>query len=307
MLYHSLGLIYTYKCVAKCDICGFSCSPDRQEKMNFEDAKRLIKEAKKSGIRLITITGGEPFLYYNEIIELVKLAHHYNMQTTITSNCYWADSYEKAEAYCTELRNNGARSIKISVDDFHNKYVPYENIKNVIKASKVVGLRLIVGCTITKNSMQLKGVLNSFEEEITNIALFQHKCYPLGRAKEKISADNFYYPKNILDDCSDSGCILVTPNGNVYPCGSMCGTIPSRLVGSIHNSSLDELICKASNNPHNKFICKHGVEAYLKELNLKNNDEYVDTCHACYEIFNNSHIKDLDNILERIHNNDKIL
>lgn len=305
MDYYILGLMYTYKCTGRCDICMLNCSPERKEKMPFEDAERLIYEAKECGLRIIAITGGEPFLYYHEIVKLVRLANSQDIPTSITTNCYWADSYEKTQQYLTTLQEAGTMSMKISLDDFHNKYVPFENIKNVMKVSKAIGLRVTVGCTITKNSMKLKGVLQSFGEEVTDIALYEHKCYPLGRAKEKIDKDEIYYSNNIKNVCQEKGLIFVLPNGEVYPCGSVCGFISNRLVGSIYESSLKELINEAVNNKHNIFIRKFGVKPYIEEIkkdciSIKIEKEFVDTCHACYEIFSKERIETLNKILERI-------
>ena len=46
MDYRIMLLLYTYKCSSKCDICTFSCGPERSEKMDKNFAKELIRQAK---------------------------------------------------------------------------------------------------------------------------------------------------------------------------------------------------------------------------------------------------------------------
>lgn len=86
--YNAVGLLYTYKCTGTCEICGLKCGPNRNEKMDLEVAKKVIRDSAYNGIKLIGITGGEPFIYYEEILELCKLAFSLGMQTTFTTNAF---------------------------------------------------------------------------------------------------------------------------------------------------------------------------------------------------------------------------
>ncbi|AFS77855.1 radical SAM domain-containing protein [Gottschalkia acidurici 9a] len=245
MQHYLLALIYTYKCTASCDICCFSCSPEREEKMSLSDAKRYVSEAKKCGVKMVGIAGGEPLIFFDEIIELAKYTKSLGMNITLTTNCFWAESYNISLEILETLRNAGINHIKISSDEFHGKYIPYENIKNVLNAAKNINLKVVVGCTVTKNSDRLRGLLSHIEDESTGTILLEQTCYPLGRAKEYFKEDQFIYKKNIDRFCKDGGMITITPDGSVYPCGSMFSIISNRLVGSMCEHSY-ELIAKKS-------------------------------------------------------------
>ena len=39
---------------------------------------------------------------------------------------------------------------------------------------------------------------------------------------------NIFYNRDYGDYCRDQGILTVTPEGKVYPCGSMCGMVESR-------------------------------------------------------------------------------
>lgn len=304
--YYMLGLIYTYKCNAECSICIFSCSPKREEKMELDCAKKLVKEAKDAGIKLIGLSGGEPFVYFDEILELAKYVREQQLALTITTNCFWANTYETAVKKLEQLKNNGADHIKISADDFHGQYVSYENIKNVLRAGRTVNVRVVLGCTVTKNSSRLKGLLEHIENEVFGNILTEISCYPIGRAKECYKEDEFIYTNDINNFCREQGMLSVTPTGEVYPCGNICSFVPSRCVGSIHEETLASLIKKAEINKHTAYIAQNGIKPYfdyIRENNipLKSSNHYTDTCHACYDLFQNEeNMKYLDEIVDKL-------
>lgn len=66
---------YTDRCNAKCPQCGMRVSQSYpRSKMNPDNAKRVIDAAVQKGIRALSFTGGEPLLYFDEVISLIKYA-----------------------------------------------------------------------------------------------------------------------------------------------------------------------------------------------------------------------------------------
>ena len=51
--------------------------------MSLEDAKKLVKDAKNAGIKLIGISGGEPFIYFDEIVELSNYVREQGLALTL--------------------------------------------------------------------------------------------------------------------------------------------------------------------------------------------------------------------------------
>lgn len=94
MSYRGLGFIYTNKCTANCSICCFNCSPKCNYKLSKEKVVEIIGEAIKNDIRYIGFTGGEPFLYLNEIEQIIKEFGE-KCYFTITTNGFWANERKK--------------------------------------------------------------------------------------------------------------------------------------------------------------------------------------------------------------------
>ena len=76
-LWTSAGLMLTYKCSAACCFCYYNCTPAKDSPiMPTETAIKTWQQLKDlAGSRAkIHITGGEPFLYYENLIEILTHA-----------------------------------------------------------------------------------------------------------------------------------------------------------------------------------------------------------------------------------------
>ena len=73
MWFKSVCVVLTRKCNANCDICCQSCSNTIDEKIDINKTLMVIKELKqKEAIRMVGITGGEPFIYFSDAIGLIE-------------------------------------------------------------------------------------------------------------------------------------------------------------------------------------------------------------------------------------------
>ncbi|KNY28934.1 radical SAM/SPASM domain-containing protein [Pseudobacteroides cellulosolvens] len=295
MDYHCLTLIYTTKCTAECDICCFYCSPKINEKMDLAKAKDYVDQAAKiKDITTIGIAGGEVFIYYDELLELVKYIKQNRMKVSCTTNGFWGTSEENALKIISEIKEAGLSYMKLSVDDFHEKFVPIDRIKNVLKAAYKLEYPISIGCTATKNSKRLKYVAEILEDELEGFSLMEFPCYPIGKARDNNNREEFLLKyKPYTGKCKEWHTITIMPDGGIYPCGSCCGTIPTRLLGNAKEQTLEELITKAENDPLRRITMDEGVKWFFdtierEKLDIKIEDNYVDVCDACYSILNDN-------------------
>lgn len=94
----SVSINLTSKCNATCDHCCFSCSPKSTIKMeDFYIRETILEFAKDSNVEVISFTGGEIFLNYEFLEELLKITKNYNKKVTLISNGFWgiAESFWK--------------------------------------------------------------------------------------------------------------------------------------------------------------------------------------------------------------------
>jgi sulfatase maturation enzyme AslB (radical SAM superfamily) len=116
----ALNLILTYACNLECHSCLYhsdDAHPEVQkliarrakQQLTWEDIERILIDAKKSGVRFVTLHGGEPTIHllFDRLMDKIT---ELGMKSSFVSNGYSTQS--KAEVI---LRNN-IRNINISID-----------------------------------------------------------------------------------------------------------------------------------------------------------------------------------------------
>jgi organic radical activating enzyme len=79
----------------------------------------------------IHFTGGEPFLYWDRLVEILQEGKRQNLGKVdlIETNGFWADSTEIIKKRLKTLDELGMHRLKISTDPFHQEYVDIEPIR----------------------------------------------------------------------------------------------------------------------------------------------------------------------------------
>ena len=70
-----LVIQFTDRCNAKCPQCGMRVTEQfPRATLEMDDVKRALDHAARTGIRAVSFTGGEPFLHFDELIQLIHYA-----------------------------------------------------------------------------------------------------------------------------------------------------------------------------------------------------------------------------------------
>jgi len=115
---------YTDRCNAKCPQCGMRASePFPRSKLSVEKGKKILRSAAKKGVKAVSFTGGEPFLYLQEITELLQYAGEVGIEyiRSGTNGFMFKDweqeDYEKKiEDFVQTLTKTKIRNFWISID-----------------------------------------------------------------------------------------------------------------------------------------------------------------------------------------------
>ena len=275
-----VGLLLTYRCSAECRHCFFECSPRRTEVMPRETAQRVINEAVSLGAKWVSFSGGEPFLEYDSLRELISLASENGLNTEIVSNGFWGVTIEKAQGALKPLIEAGLDVLNLSVDDFHCEYVPFELLRNAYWTAVDLGVKIVLMVSTGKDSeITSESLPEMLEDDRIQVAgktrilnpnalLFETPLTPIGRG-----ADLNYNPVQFTEIrcCEVLRDIGVAPNGDVMPC---CGPLGTRTVlGNINEEGLGLILDRAERDPRYKRI-REG---------FKVDGRYSSKCHACVE------------------------
>ncbi len=310
----SITLFLSWKCNFSCAHCGFQCNPERKEKMHLHEAKSYINSVTENqDLKMLAFSGGEPFLYYNEMKELMSYALQRNLVGGIVSNCFWAVDYYTAYETLQELKSLGLREIITSFDDFHAAYVPAQNIAHVIKAASQLGIKTGLNILATKKSRIRQSNASSIlgldlENLVCAQKLWIRESSPLivGRARESLNIETFsskdlitYGEKELLyNPCPyvirNS---IITPKGDFYACcgfGDATSLGPSSITygGNMKKSNFPELFTGVSHNLILNIICLYGPYLLVKlardlHQDLVIKERYISNCEVCGEIATN--------------------
>ena len=141
-LYSGAGIIVTYKCSAACMHCCYSSSPKRDgEYMSRQTADKIFALLKKTGCHSVHIGGGEPFMNFDKLLEVCKSALEHRVSIDyIETNASWFTDDDSVSEKLRKLLSAGVDCLLISVDPFHNEFVPYIKIKNLLKCCRKNGM-----------------------------------------------------------------------------------------------------------------------------------------------------------------------
>jgi organic radical activating enzyme len=135
---------YSTRCNIRCAHCVAADNSPAPQKMELARAKDIIREMAASGVTGISFTAGEPFLYLDDILELVDLCRVFGIYTRIVTNSFWATSPDRAGERLESLRQSGLCQLRLSSSRWHQQHVPLGNIANAARACEQTGMAYFI-------------------------------------------------------------------------------------------------------------------------------------------------------------------
>jgi radical SAM protein with 4Fe4S-binding SPASM domain len=255
--------------------------------MPIELGIKAIKEAADLGTKWISITGGEPLLEPELTQTYVKHATELGISTEIVTNGFWAETEKAAIKMIESLKLQGLDILNLSLDDFHQEFIPYQSVKNACMAAKSLGFKFIIMTTTTKNNeIKINTIIETLKElkiqvlggpRIRNpdALLIETPVTPIGRASKLSEFESLLISEvkcgEVLQD------IGVGPDGSVYPCCSALAF--KKVLGNINKASLESILENAYTDPFCSSIMA-GVDV---------SGSFTSKCHACISLCECAH------------------
>lgn len=285
----NLGILLWNTCNAKCSHCAVNSSPTEKGYMSDEQIFALIDAACENDAEpKIGLSGGEAFLYFERLCNIVKYAVQKGALVSVNTNGFWGKTLAIAVEKVRIIKEVGLRRLVVSIDDFHEEYINREAVLNVIKACKKVHIEVEVQFVATKNSRRLADFLKDYGDILLNVSCREIPCHPVGRASEKIKDDELFLKEYIPEGLCPSAILSISAYGKVIPCCNTAGHLPSLQVGTIEQP-LQNLYEKFLDDPTIQILQNQGPKALLEAATqagyISRPDGYVDQCHLCYELF----------------------
>jgi hypothetical protein len=136
------GLIVTYACSAACGHCLYRSSGRRDKAyIDRDTAARAFRTAHTLGCDSMHIGGGEPFLKPDALLQVLEAAQAEGVDIDyVETNCSWFKDESTTAELLEQVRRRGCGTLLVSMDPFHNGFVPFRKVKGVMAACRRAGM-----------------------------------------------------------------------------------------------------------------------------------------------------------------------
>ena len=269
----------TYQCNCKCKICErWKKSTEIKDELTIEEISNMLRDAKKAGILLYVVEGGEPLLH-KDLPEILQYAKRLDFHTTIVTNGFYLKERYKEIIPFTD-------SITISIDAHDTLHDKMRGLNGLlekaiegIKLCKNSDTKMMINCVLCKmNKDKIEGIVR-LSEELKLPIIFQpmdiYKGYNeyLRLTKSELQKsfsqivklkkagfpilNSYQYLKYIIN-CKSYVChapkcyTYIIPNGNIVSC---CDII-DQVWGNIRDITFKEIFISKDFKEFNKKMEK---------------------------------------------------
>lgn len=274
---------YSNRCNIRCSHCVAAGDKPVSQKMELDTAKSVITKMAAADVAGISFTAGEPFIYLDDMLELVDLCSTYNIYSRIVTNSYWAKTAEAAYERLRTLKQCGLNQLRLSYSRWHQDNVPPANILNAAQACKKFGVDYFV--SFVTDFSEKDDLYEKFLRE-HNLKFFAEPVIYAGRA-------GVFERKKIHTDFQANRCAMnpyLAPDLTMYACcdaGSHFNNTNVFLLGNLETDSIEQLFTKSEALPLYNCIRNIGITniASFSGMNTRDIVTYR-KCELCEKLFN---------------------
>ncbi|PWI47414.1 hypothetical protein CEE45_11990 [Candidatus Heimdallarchaeota archaeon B3_Heim] len=274
----SVHFLFTYTCLFECDHCFLYCSPSSKGTFTHKQLEKVFLDFKNiDTLSFVYFEGGEPFLYYAQMLEGIKMAKNMGLKTGIVTNGYWATSVADAELWLHALLELGISDISISNDLFHYGEEQENFAVNALKALNNLKLPgdsiCIESPSITDKQEQERGA-----PVVGGGVMFR------GRATETLTEDLptkhwSEFTECPYEDLENPQRVHLDTYGHVHICQGLS-------MGNIWKTPLSKLAIEYDGKSHP--VCRPLIEGgpaqLAREFSMFKDEQFIDHCHLCFTV-----------------------
>jgi hypothetical protein len=296
---------FTYHCNIECRHCYNSSGPKaRAERIELDAMLRVIAEMPDAGVGALNLTGGEPFLYMDDLESLIRAGRAAGLgEISIYTNGFWATDPPHAHAILTRLQRAGFMRgprdyIKVSTGIYHEEFIAFERVLTLVRTYfEMFGRRPHVDIELAPDN---SGRAAEIQDQIA--ALQMHDSMkisfrgiaPVGRGRDLAPP-----PREIDSPCYVIDQIAFDPDGRARPCCGMNAENDGVSIGRLGHESLRELIKRMQNDPLLQFLAANPMSAIFEHVDVPRNLlGYAGKCALCQDAL--GHLRDKEALQARL-------
>ncbi len=278
-----LAFGYSTRCNIRCSHCVAAGEIPPVAKMEAAKAKAVIREMAGADVKGISFTAGEPFLYFDDLLELVNLCSKQKIYTRVVTNSFWAETAEEAREKVHLLAQCGLCQLRLSYSRWHQQHVPKQNVVNAAEACRAAGVDSFISF-VTDFSEQDE----PFEQYLrdNHLRFFPEPVIYAGRAEG-------FSQQPLFTDYQENCCPMnpyLAPDLTMYACcdaGSHFSATNFFRLGNLNDWSVDQLLSKSETNSLYNCIRTMGITTIASYAGMKSREIVTyRKCDLCKKMFN---------------------
>ena len=291
----------TYACNQDCQYCTAKARAFDPLELTKEEIDKVIDELIELKVGLISITGGEPLLKKDTVLQIAQRTSEQGIELELLTNGMFITP-EVAEEMCLA----GIRDAQVSLDcqqpDVHDKQRGVEgawkNAVEGIRNLRKAGIHVMATAVMNSETLKYFGETKRFLQAIADTVKIE-AVMPTGQKVDNMLSPDQYYRllklRNMREGqlsefiffkerCPIGTTPVITPTGDVYPCiltkyqELKLGNVRKTSLGDIydHSDTLSELLectvdkIESCRDCWNRYYCGGGCRgcafAYHKTI-----------------------------------------
>jgi len=268
------------------------------------DKEKAVEIVRKVGRQYapksIMTFGGEPLLYPEAVCAIHEEARDVGIPIRdVITNGFWSTRVEKIKEVAQNLAKSGVNEVSISVDCFHQEFIPLKAVKKTATSLIEAGIERVRWnpCWVTSKdsdnryNRRTKAIL----EKLRNLQVEEsagNNVQPKGRARSSLA--EFFPPRTSVPKgkCGDIPytekldsvkTISVEPDGRVGVCEDF-------YIGNAFQSDIIDILENYDpfKIPEAKSMLENGMDGLIKWAKKRGVDPrpegYYNICHACTDL-----------------------
>jgi hypothetical protein len=248
----------TRRCNALCDFCCNNDGPTKRGVLDPSAGEAWIADFADllPDCRQAAFTGGEVFLYYDELLAFHRHLFAHGFTTTVTTNGYWGKDPDRAAERLLRLKALGLTGVVVSIDPSHARWVPVGHATKAVKVAIACGLQAKVTSNFNGPGGSAK---DYFAPEWHDRIIWDenHQLMPVGRAKELTLIGPTEAPRDLFCPAVEP---VIQPNGDVEPCCAVCLDDGVFVVGNVYQQPMSEILVNLLSDMYLKLITHRGMD-----------------------------------------------
>jgi len=299
-----IEFVVTYLCNSGCIHCQLGEEEKGKTFPGHVDGEKAVEIVRKVGQvyapKSIMTFGGEPLLYPEIVCAIHEQAKKVGIPVRdVIANGFWSTKAEKIQEIAQNLAKSGVNEVSISVDYFHQEFIPLKTVKKTAKSLIEAGIDRVRWnpCWVVSkdNDNKYNRRTKTILQKLRNLQVEEsagNNVQPKGRARSSLA--EFFPPKTSVpkgkcgempytEKLDSVKTISVEPDGRVAVCENF-------YIGNAFKSDIIDILENYDpfKIPEAKSTLERGIGGLIKWAKKRGVEPrpegYYNICHICIDL-----------------------